>query len=160
MSAAPGITPFQGWSWDTTASSGCSDRAAGRAASPVAGYIPGPDRAGMPGFGGRPGPLRLANQELAGQITWLIPIAAIGAVAAAALEILRRPLAPRHLSILLWAVWLGSYAVVFSFSRGIIHPYYLSVIAPPVAALFGVGASALREASGRSRGGDLRCSPP
>ena len=123
-------------------------------ASPVAGYIPGPDRAGMPGFGGRPGPLRLANQELAGQITWLIPIAAIGAVAAAALEILRRPLAPRHLSILLWAVWLGSYAVVFSFSRGIIHPYYLSVIAPPAAALFGVGASALREASGRGRGGD------
>ena len=109
----------------------------------------------MPGFGGRPGPLRLANQELAGQITWLIPIAAIGAVAAAALEILRRPLAPRHLSILLWAVWLGSYAVVFSFSRGIIHPNYLSVIAPPAAALFGVGASALREASGRGRGGTV-----
>ena len=114
----------------------------------------------MPGFGGRPGPLRLANQELAGQITWLIPIAAIGAVAAAARERLRWPVAPRHLSILLWAGWLGCYAVVFSFCGGTIHPYYLSVIAPTVAALFGVGASALREASGRSRGGPRRRSPP
>ena len=156
--------PFVGGSRDNSVSGlvlgyNGLERVLGRApttgASPVAGYIPGPDRAGMPGFGGRPGPLRLANQELAGQITWLIPIAAIGAVAAAALEILRRPLAPRHLSILLWAVWLGSYAVVFSFSRGIIHPYYLSVIAPPAAALFGVGASALREASGRGRGGTV-----
>jgi 4-amino-4-deoxy-L-arabinose transferase-like glycosyltransferase len=56
---------------------------------------------------------------------------------------------------MLWAGWLGSYAVVFSLSREIIHPYYLSVIAPPVAALFGIGAAALREASGRGRGGTL-----
>jgi 4-amino-4-deoxy-L-arabinose transferase-like glycosyltransferase len=126
--------------------------------SPLADYLPGEGRTGMPGFGGPPGPLRLANRELAGQITWLIPLAALGSIAAMGRERFRWPVSPKHLAILLWAGWLASYAAVFSFSRGIIHPYYLSIIAPPVAALFGVGASALRATSGRGRWGSLALS--
>ncbi len=121
--------------------------------SSIAKYIPGDGREGMPGFGGMPGPLRLANRELAGQITWLIPLAIIGSIVAAARDRSRSPLEPRHVAILLWGGWLGSYAVVFSGSRGIIHPYYLGVIAPPVAALFGIGVSSLREDFGRVDGG-------
>ena len=119
----------------------------------IAEYIPGADRPGMPGFGGQPGTWRLANRELAGQATWLLPFTTIGLIAAAARQPFRRPLGPKHLAILLWTGWLVSYAAVFSYSRGIIHPYYLSVIAPPAAALFGIGASALRESVSRNRAG-------
>ncbi len=114
--------------------------------SPIANYIPGDGREGMPGFGGMPGPWRLANRELAGQITWLIPLAVIGSIAAAVRTRPHWPLEPRHFAILLWGGWLGSYAVVFSGSRGIIHPYYLSVIAL-------AGRGVVRDRSGRPSGG-------
>ncbi len=122
-------------------------------ASPLASYIPAAGRAGMPGFGGPPGPLRMANREMAGQVTWLFPAVLIGAIAAWVRDRPRLPLGPRPLALLLWAGWLVSYAVVFSLSRGIIHPYYLAVLAPPLAALFGIGASALRASLARGFGG-------
>ncbi|MDQ1394153.1 MAG: hypothetical protein QOF30_3130, partial [Acidimicrobiaceae bacterium] len=39
--------------------------------------------------------------------------------------------------------WLAVTAVVFSFGRGIIHPYYTVALAPAVGALVGVGGAAL-----------------
>jgi 4-amino-4-deoxy-L-arabinose transferase-like glycosyltransferase len=116
-------------------------------ASPIADYIPTDRRPGMPGFGGPPGPFRLAGPELAGQITWLFPLAVVGSMAAAARVRRCRPLHPDHLALLLWGGWLGSYAVVFSLSRGIIHPYYLAVLGPALAALVGIGGDALLQAS-------------
>jgi 4-amino-4-deoxy-L-arabinose transferase-like glycosyltransferase len=118
-------------------------------ASPAARFTPGPGRPGMPGFGGPPGPLRLAGTELAGQITWLIPLAVLGALAVATETELRRPLRSRGLALLLWGGWLFTYATIFSLSRGIIHPYYLVLLAPPVAALTGMGTMALFGASRR-----------
>jgi 4-amino-4-deoxy-L-arabinose transferase-like glycosyltransferase len=121
-------------------------------AYPTAMFIPGGGRQGMPGFGGPPGILRLAGPELAGQVTWLVPLAVVGSLVAVFGARLRRPLDPNHLALLLWGGWLGTYAVVFSLSRGIIHPYYLVLLAPPLAALVGIGVTALWGAARRGWG--------
>jgi 4-amino-4-deoxy-L-arabinose transferase-like glycosyltransferase len=102
-----------------------------------------------PGFGGAPGLFRLAGFELAGQITWLFPLAAVGSVAIALASKLRRPLVPNHTALLFWGGWLASYVVAFSLARGIIHPYYTSMLAPPLAVLVGVGVTELRKVSHR-----------
>jgi 4-amino-4-deoxy-L-arabinose transferase-like glycosyltransferase len=120
-----------------------------RGESSVAKFIPGDGRIGMPGFGGPPGPLRLAGTELAGQIAWLVPIVLVGSIASACEVGLRYPLDPRHIQFVIWSGWLATYGIVFSFARGIVHPYYLVLLAPPVAALAGIGASALWRASRR-----------
>jgi len=79
------------------------------------------------------GPLRLATPRLAAQFAWLLPLALIG------LFVVRRRdgIDP---SLALWGVWLFTYGIVFSAAGGIFHIYYLSALAPPVAALAGIGA--------------------
>jgi 4-amino-4-deoxy-L-arabinose transferase-like glycosyltransferase len=79
------------------------------------------------------GPLRLAAPQLAGQFAWLLPLAVIG------LFLVRRR-DRIDASLLLWGVWLFTYGIVFSAAGGIFHVYYLSALAPPVAALGGLGA--------------------
>ncbi|MBI4581073.1 MAG: glycosyltransferase family 39 protein, partial [Planctomycetes bacterium] len=99
----------------------------------------GPDSDVLTGHGGRPGPLRLANRDMAGHITWLIPFAALGLVAAAAASGPRQPWSRLHSTLLLWSGWFGTYALVFSLSGTPIHSYYLTMLAPPIAALVGIG---------------------
>ncbi|CAN5547461.1 hypothetical protein BH10PSE6_BH10PSE6_16470 [soil metagenome] len=82
------------------------------------------------------GPLRLATPRLAAQFAWLLPLAALG------LLVLRRR-DGIHPSLALWGVWLVTYGVVYSAAGGIFHLYYLSALAPPVAALAGIGAMKL-----------------
>jgi len=95
------------------------------------------------GFSGSPGPLRLFNAELGGQIGWLVPAAA--ALACAGLLATRRAARTdrTRAALLLWGGWLAVGALVFSFMSGIIHPYYTNILAPPIAVLVGVGAFAL-----------------
>jgi 4-amino-4-deoxy-L-arabinose transferase-like glycosyltransferase len=76
------------------------------------------------------GPLRLANPNLASQFAWLLPIAVLGLVLAR-----RRDAA----SLALWGVWMVTYGIVYSAAGGIFHIYYLSTLAPPLAALAGIG---------------------
>lgn len=78
------------------------------------------------------GPLRLANPILAGQFAWLLPLALCGLV-------LVRRRDKGHASLVLWGLWAFAYAVVFSLAGGIFHLYYLSAMAPPLAALAGIG---------------------
>ncbi len=52
---------------------------------------------------------------------------------------------------MIWGGWFATHWVVFSFAQGIFHEYYTTVMGPAVAALAGIGAVALWEAS--SRGG-------
>ncbi len=94
-------------------------------------------------MGGSPGPLRFAQPLLASQITWLIPLAIVGGFVAAWRIRWRRPLSPEATSLLLWAGWLGTHWVVFSFAQGIFHEYYSTIMGPAVAALAGVGTVAL-----------------
>jgi 4-amino-4-deoxy-L-arabinose transferase-like glycosyltransferase len=85
------------------------------------------------------GALRLADGQLAAQALWWLPLALLGLVAGTLAEAWRRPLAPAHLSLALWAGWALTYAVVYSLAGGFFHYYYLSTMAPPLAALAGVG---------------------
>ena len=89
------------------------------------------------------GPLRLADGQLAGQAGWLFPFALAGLALGGLREPLRRPLAPAHLALVLWAGWAFTYAVVYSAAGGFFHFYYLASMAPPLAALAGIGAVSL-----------------
>jgi len=85
------------------------------------------------------GPLRLAAGQLAGQVGWLFPFAAIALLLGARQNRFRRPLTATHLALLLWCCWILAYAGVYSYLGGIIHFYYLATMAPALAALAGIG---------------------
>jgi MYXO-CTERM domain-containing protein len=76
------------------------------------------------------GPLRLADPMLAGQFSWLLPLAVLGAVLA-----WRR----RRAAVVLWGTWALTYGIVYSAAGGIFHIYYLATLAPPLAALGAIG---------------------
>ncbi len=92
------------------------------------------------GFGGETGLLRIFNESFGPNIAWLIPVALIGG--GLVIWLLRR--APRRnkerVGVLLWLDWLLIHIVIFSMTRGTIHPYYVIAMAPAVAALVGIGA--------------------
>ncbi len=87
---------------------------------------------------GNPGPLRLFTAPLAGQIVWILPLALLGLVA---LAWQRRPRFQTDLqqkSMILWGTWLLTTAIFFSVA-GFFHQYYMTEMAPAIAALFGIG---------------------
>ncbi len=92
---------------------------------------------------GTPGPLRLADKMMAGQVTWFMPLALLGFWAASRRSPWTWPLSPLHQNLVFWLAWLLTYAVVFSFMRGAMHPYYLVLMVPAFASLAGIGVRAL-----------------
>ena len=86
------------------------------------------------GFGGEAGPFRLGNPEMAPQVSWFIPLALLGIV-----SLWRRPKGAAQSQLWAWAGWMLSFGIVFSLAKGIVHQYYLSALAPGVAALAGIG---------------------
>ena len=102
-------------------------------------------RAGIGGLGfnsGNPGVDRLTNRELGAQIGWLLPFAVVGSLAALWATGHRR--SSRLGAVLVLGCWFGAAAIVFSFTKGVVHPYYMSGLAPPVAGLMGIGAATFR----------------
>lgn len=95
---------------------------------------------------GQPGPLRLFEQQLSAQISWLLPLVALGVLALVVQERWRVPLNRQQQSLVLWGLWLLTHMVVFSFAQGIFHKYYLVMLAPAIAALVGAGSVALWDA--------------
>jgi len=91
---------------------------------------------------GEPGLLRLFSRPLAGQISWLLPLAGLCLVAAAWQTRLRFPLEQRHQALLLWSAWLVPQVVFFSIAN-MFHRYYLEMLAPAIAALVGAGLVAM-----------------
>ena len=91
---------------------------------------------------GDPGPLRLFNHQLAGQISWLLPLAGIGLLAAIGRVGLRSPFDQRRQSLLFWTAWLTPMVVFFSVAN-LFHRYYLEMMAPAIAALVGAGIAAM-----------------
>jgi 4-amino-4-deoxy-L-arabinose transferase-like glycosyltransferase len=89
------------------------------------------------------GPLRLTDGQLAAQVGWLFPMALIGMGVATLQYSVRRPLDPAHLALMLWFGWALTYGIVYSFAGGFFHFYYMSTMAPPLAALAGVGTVSL-----------------
>ena len=100
-------------------------------------------------FGSHAGALRLFTGESGAQISWLLPAALVFA----AIGLLWCGRAARtdagRAQYLLWGGWLVVAGVVLSFMSGTFHDYYTLVLAPPVAALVGIGTTQLW----RRRGG-------
>jgi 4-amino-4-deoxy-L-arabinose transferase-like glycosyltransferase len=123
------------------------------------GLVNGRNRYPIP-FGGSPGPLRLFGVGLGDQAAWLLPFALFGLIAAALLVLLggRRRDAqgdggqepavagrrdPRLAALIVLGGWFLVEAIVLSTSKGIVHPYYVSALAPGTGAMAGVGVFAL-----------------
>ncbi|MGD0197516.1 MAG: glycosyltransferase family 39 protein [Solirubrobacteraceae bacterium] len=109
----------------------------------VDGQEGGPTGAGGGGvFAGSTGPLRLLNASLGGQDGWLLGVALVGGLAILASTRLRR--GDRRTG---WLIAVGGSflvtAVLFSVAQGIFHPYYVSLLAPFVAALAGASVGQL-----------------
>lgn len=85
------------------------------------------------------GPFRLADAHLVAQVGWLFPLAVMALLIGAFQNKFRRPVAPTHLALLFWFCWLVIYGVVYSYAGGIMHYYYLTTMAPALAALAGIG---------------------
>lgn len=94
-------------------------------------------------FGGASGVGRLFNDQVAGQIAWLLPACGVALALAVGCVLLRRrgQLAGQTLlpstGWVLWGTWLLVCAAVFSKQEGIFHPYYTTQLAPAIAALCG-----------------------
>ncbi|MDH6219723.1 hypothetical protein [Streptomyces pseudovenezuelae] len=95
------------------------------------------------GFGGQSGLGRLFNDQVGGQISWLLPVCVLALVVAVVCAVLRRRGRLSDAGVLpasgwlLWGTWLVVCAAVFSTQKGIFHPYYTTQLAPAIAALCG-----------------------
>jgi 4-amino-4-deoxy-L-arabinose transferase-like glycosyltransferase len=94
-------------------------------------------------FSGATGVLRLFNDLMGGQASWLLPVALLALI----LGLWARRRAPRtdraRAALLLWGGWLVVTGIVFSFGQGVIHTYYTVALAPAIAALVAIGGALL-----------------
>ena len=93
---------------------------------------------GGTGFGEQTGIFRIFNNDFGPNIAWLLVLALAGG--GLMLWILRKT--PRtnrgRAAVVFWMLWLLIHIVIFSMTSGVIHPYYVVVMAPAVAALVGI----------------------
>ncbi|MBV8999387.1 MAG: glycosyltransferase family 39 protein [Solirubrobacterales bacterium] len=93
------------------------------------------------GFSGQPGLLRLFNDLMGGQASWLLP-AALLVLGAGLVWRLRAARTDRvRAALLLWGGWLVVTGLVFSLASGVIHTYYTVALAPAIAALVAIGVA-------------------
>lgn len=92
-------------------------------------------------FGGAAGLGRLFNDQVGGQISWLLPLCVVALCVAVTVVVVRRrgtgptgePLAAA--GWILWGTWLVVCGLVFAKQEGTFHPYYTTQLAPAIAAL-------------------------
>ena len=93
---------------------------------------------GGTGFCGQTGIFRIFNNDFGPNIAWLLVLALAGG--GLMLWILRKT--PRtnrgRAAVIFWMLWLLIHIVIFSMTSGVIHPYYVVVMAPAAAALVGI----------------------
>lgn len=117
---------------------------------------------GGPGSGGEsgePGPFRLFTAQLAGQVSWLLPLALFGMLVIALRAAWRPRPDRRGATLVLFGAWLVTMGLFFSATSGIFHRYYLVMLAPALAALAGAGAIEMWRAY-RDRQGALSAALP
>lgn len=90
-----------------------------------------------------PGILRLfSNNNMSDQIGWMLPFAIVGILSLILSQKVKLPFNNgEKLSLVLWITWLLTEFIYFSFVRNITHTYYLTTMAPSIAALCGIGLS-------------------
>jgi 4-amino-4-deoxy-L-arabinose transferase-like glycosyltransferase len=109
----------------------------------IAGQSGGPAAVGGGGggggtFGGATGVFRLLQSSLGDQAGWLLGFALVAGAGVLVASRLRRRDPRTGWLIMLGGAFLTT-AIVFSFAQGIFHPYYVSLLAPFIAALIGAG---------------------
>jgi 4-amino-4-deoxy-L-arabinose transferase-like glycosyltransferase len=109
----------------------------------IAGQSGGPAALGGGGggggtFGGATGVFRLLQSSLGDQAGWLLGFALVAGAGVLVASRLRRRDPRTGWLIMLGGAFLTT-AIVFSFAKGIFHPYYVSLLAPFTAALIGAG---------------------
>ncbi len=109
----------------------------------------GPGGGGGANFSGPPGVLRLFNDLMGGQASWLLPAALMALAVGLAWRFSAARTDRTRAALLLWGGWLLVSAVVFSLSSGVIHTYYTVALAPAIAALVAIGAVLLWRARPR-----------
>jgi 4-amino-4-deoxy-L-arabinose transferase-like glycosyltransferase len=149
----PGGSPFAG----PQSSQGTSGGSSGAPAGGMGG-------GGGMYSGGSAGVFRIFQNDLAGDIAWLLMFALIGVLAwvrkprAFSIESIREAgyLGDKGLTLIVMLLWLIPGLLYFSFTSGFWHDYYIATIAPPLAALIGIGAAGMyREYVGGSLAGWL-----
>jgi len=114
------------------------------AGGPSGGFGGGGNGGGVGLFNtGNPGALRLFTEPLGGQIVWLLPLALLSIVALASYRRFRPREDRQQQALILWGTWLLTTTVFFSVA-GFFHQYYLSQMAPAIAAMAGIGIVTMR----------------
>ena len=89
-----------------------------------------------------PDPLRLFTGSMSNEVSWLLPFGLFSGLLLTLRSRLKWPVSEKHQAVLLWGGWLVTGGVFFSIA-GFFHPYYLTTLAPPLAALTGLGVAEL-----------------
>ncbi|MFF7467436.1 glycosyltransferase family 39 protein [Streptomyces sp. NPDC008092] len=97
-------------------------------------------------FGGSSGLYRMFNDIMGGQISWLIPFAAIALAGGLVLRGRAPRTDARRAALVLWGGWFVLHFLTFSLAEGTFHPYYVTAMAPGIAALAGAGGVMLYQA--------------
>lgn len=141
-------------SGDSAANSGESPAQDGSAMQPPDGQQDGSAPGAFDGSSGRQGGgmgggmdignasvFRLWNDALYGQGSWLLLFAIAALIVALRWKDLKQK-HPQQANLVFWGLWLATAGGFFSFA-GFFHSYYLCMMAPPIAALSGIGLSQL-----------------
>ncbi|MGW0535651.1 glycosyltransferase family 39 protein [Streptomyces sp. NPDC003032] len=97
--------------------------------------------------------LKLLRDPLAPQIGWLYPLAVIALAMGLSTHRRAARTHPTRAGFLMWGTWLITSACVLSAIGNLFHTAYLSVLAPPLAALSAAGTVALWRAHRAAPGG-------
>ncbi|MCP9312763.1 glycosyltransferase family 39 protein [Liquorilactobacillus satsumensis] len=93
---------------------------------------------------GSAGPFRLLQKALGQQVSWMFPLALMGLIATFLYEIKKQrrwwQTTKKQQQLFYWAGWLVPVGVFFSIAS-FFHPYYMVMVAPPLAALAGIGVA-------------------
>ncbi len=112
--------------------------------APPSKYLPNGRLASPLFFARSPGLFRLFRSALNDQGAWLLPFALLGLIALGLMtfadERARRN--PRLATLIVFGGWMLVEAAILSFSKGIVHPYYVSAMGPGAAVMVGGGALA------------------
>ncbi len=87
---------------------------------------------------GSAGVLRLFEEPLVTEASWLLPLVLLGLPVALVATGWSWPTNGKQNSLLLWAGWLLPPMAYFSFTTGLFHRYYLIMLGPALAALVGI----------------------
>ncbi len=89
---------------------------------------------------GQAGVMRLFEYPLYKEMSWMLPFGLIGLTLLLAGSRLSWPLDRNHQAAILWGGWLLTGGIFFCVAS-YFHEYYLVTLAPPVAALVGIGSA-------------------